>query len=55
MDEQMPAMTLAEAAIGLHELYLSFINAGFTTDQAMYLVGEIVAVQAQTEVDPYAY
>ena len=41
--EEMPPMTLEESAIGLHEYYLSLINAGFTDDQAMYLIGEIVA------------
>ncbi len=42
-EEQRPPMTLAESAIGLHEFYLSLTNAGFTDEQAMYLVGEIVA------------
>lgn len=41
MDKQVP-LTLSESAIGLHEFYLSLTNAGFTDDQAMYLVGEIV-------------
>jgi len=41
MTEQ-PPLTLAESAIGLHEFYLSLTNAGFTDEQAMYLIGEIV-------------
>jgi len=41
-NEEMPPMTLTESAIGLHEFYLCLTNAGFTDEQAMYLVGEMV-------------
>ena len=40
------ANTLAEAAIALHEFYLSLLAAGFDVDQAMYLVGTVVETQA---------
>jgi len=45
MEEQ--PLTLAEAAIGLHELYISLVSAGFSEDQAMYLVAEVVSSQAR--------
>ncbi len=45
MSEQ--ALTLSEAAIALHEFFISLLSAGFSPDQAIYLVGEIVATQAQ--------
>jgi len=44
MDKQAP-FTLAETAIALHEFYLSLVEAGFDDEQAMYLVGEILAIQ----------
>lgn len=31
--------SIGEAAIGLHEIYLSHIKAGFTEEQALWLVG----------------
>lgn len=36
---------MMEAAVGLHELFLSFGKAGFTTEQAMRIVLEIVKSQ----------
>ncbi len=41
-DEQSPLM---QAAIAAHELYSSYVAAGFTQDQAMQLV---MALQAAT-------
>lgn len=46
MSKEQPPFTLAETAIALHELFISLTSAGFTEDQAMYLLGEIVATQA---------
>ncbi|MEU7431068.1 hypothetical protein AB0B07_09455 [Streptomyces sioyaensis] len=37
-----PMTTLAEAATGLHELYESFIAAGFTRDEALEVIKAIV-------------
>jgi hypothetical protein len=34
-----PLSALAEAASGLHELFLSYVAAGFTDIQALHLVG----------------
>jgi len=41
MAEQQP-LSLAETAIAVHELFTSFVDAGFTEEQAMYLVAEVV-------------
>jgi hypothetical protein len=37
-----PITILGEAAAQLHELYCSYIGAGFTEQQALYLVGQII-------------
>ncbi|MFE6305013.1 hypothetical protein [Nocardiopsis sp. NPDC057823] len=37
MSDDQPMMTLREQAIGLHEAYTSFLEAGFTPRQALYL------------------
>lgn len=37
-----PLGTLHTAAIAMHELYVSFVAAGFTEDQAMQVVIEVV-------------
>jgi hypothetical protein len=31
---------MADAAIGAHELYLAYLDAGFTDPQAMYLTAQ---------------
>jgi len=35
-----PITQLAAAAVGLHELFTSFVTAGFSESQALYLVGQ---------------
>ncbi len=43
----LPVTTpLTEVALTLHEFYLSLQAAGFSDEQAMYLVGTVVEVQA---------
>lgn len=42
-DPQDPISSLAGAAAGLHELYLTFVEAGFAESQALYLLGQMVA------------
>lgn len=39
-------MSMADGAVGIHELFLSFVKAGFTEHQALYLVGQVLAGQA---------
>ena len=51
MAEQQPPMTLSESAIGLHEFFISLQAAGFTEEQAMYLVAEMLGAAAQGNVD----
>lgn len=31
-----------QAAVATHELYVAFTDAGFTSEEALYLVGQIV-------------
>lgn len=39
--------TLNESAIAAHELYLSFVSAGFTEDQALEMVTDIIIAGAE--------
>lgn len=40
---QDPITALAEAATQLHEYYESLLRAGFSAQQALYLVGQVLA------------
>ncbi len=42
-----PITQLAAAAAHLHELYCAYVQAGFSEQQALYLVGQIVASAAR--------
>lgn len=43
MDEpQDPITELQEGAHQAHELYLSYVNAGFDEQQALYLTGKVI-------------
>ena len=33
-------MSMAESAVAMHELFLSLVKAGFSEQQALYLVGQ---------------
>lgn len=35
-------LSMAEGAVGLHELFTSPVKAGFTERQAIYLVGQVI-------------
>ncbi len=37
-----PITQLGEAAAQSHELFTSYLNAGFSESQALYLVGQII-------------
>ncbi|MCX5209802.1 hypothetical protein OG689_10950 [Kitasatospora sp. NBC_00240] len=43
-----PLNQLAQAAVAAHELYLAYLNAGFTEQQALYLTGRILTRGADT-------
>jgi hypothetical protein len=40
---QDPMTALAEGAAHLHEIFLAYVNAGFTEAQALHLVGQVLA------------
>lgn len=46
LPEQLTA--LVEAAVSMHEMFLSLTAAGFTEAQALYLVGQVLRPQTQT-------
>jgi len=41
-----PPLSIADTATAMHEVYLSFLAAGFTKAQALYLVGQTIRPQA---------
>jgi hypothetical protein len=42
-DPEDPITELATAAVSLHELFSAYVGAGFNENQALYLVGQLVA------------
>ena len=44
-----PITILGEAAAQLHEVYCSYIGAGFTEQQALYLIGQIITAEIRKE------
>lgn len=47
MKDIVPQQTMAIAAVGLHELYQSYLRAGFTPEQAFDLVKVALTVSIQ--------
>jgi hypothetical protein len=41
--------TLRDSAIGIHEMFISLVEAGFTEDQAMELVKTTISAQILKE------
>ncbi|MFI6510119.1 hypothetical protein ACIBCT_21145 [Streptosporangium sp. NPDC050855] len=41
-DPEDPITLLAEGAAQLHELFLAYLNAGFTEPQALFLLGQML-------------
>ncbi|MEV8637779.1 hypothetical protein AB0395_39645 [Streptosporangium sp. NPDC051023] len=37
-----PITQLAQGAAQLHELFMAYVNAGFTESQALYLIGQMI-------------
>lgn len=37
-----PITQLAEGAAQLHELFLAYVTAGFTEQQALFLIGQMI-------------
>lgn len=46
-----PVTSLAEGAAQLHELFVAYLNAGFTESQALYLLGQIIQAGIQAGGD----
>jgi hypothetical protein len=40
---------LAQAAAQLHELFTAYVDAGFTEQQALYLIGKLITASQQSE------
>jgi hypothetical protein len=42
-----PITALTEAAASLHEMFLAYVKAGFTEQQALYLAGQILTAHVR--------
>jgi hypothetical protein len=51
MTKENPFGVLTEAAVTLHEFFKSFIDAGFTEQQALYLLGQMLTTQMKASTD----
>lgn len=51
MSTQSGFTPLTQAAQQMHELYLAWLDAGFTADEALKLLAFVVAQQPQSPVD----
>ena len=40
---ESPLSEMAASAVATHEMFESFVSAGFTRTEALYLVGQILA------------
>lgn len=47
-----PVSPLEQLAAAHHEMWTAYVRAGFTTDQALYLVGQIVRAGATASASP---
>jgi hypothetical protein len=43
MPPEDPITELAAAAAQMHELFRSYVEAGFTENQALYLLGQLIS------------
>jgi hypothetical protein len=46
MADDDPLTELGQAAVQLHELFCSYVAAGFTEQQALYLIGKLISGSA---------
>jgi hypothetical protein len=46
---ELPALT--QAAVALHEIYLSLLDGGFRTDDALKIVARLITEQGFSEED----
>lgn len=52
MNGQPDFTPLAEAAQQMHELYRSWVTAGFTQDEALRLLAHVIVMQQQSQQPP---
>lgn len=45
-----PTTPMSESAVAMREVYLSYVEAGFTADQALYLTGCVASTLASAEM-----
>ena len=44
-----PLTLLRQAAVQMHEMFKTYVEAGFTDHQALYLVGQMIQSHRQEE------
>lgn len=52
LESREPATPLGEAAVGVHELFKSFVRSGFTERQALYILGVMISAAPETLGEP---
>jgi hypothetical protein len=48
-DPKDPITPLMESAASTHELFMSYVNSGFTRIEALYLVGQVLSAAASAQ------
>lgn len=51
MPPEDPITELAAAAAQMHELFSAYVDAGFTEQQALYLLGRLITAGMRTPGD----
>lgn len=46
---QDPSTPIAEAAVAIHEMFMTWVRAGFTEDQALRLIAYQFAINSMAE------
>jgi hypothetical protein len=44
-----PISSIAESAAATHEMFISYVAAGFTEPQALYLIGQMLAAMTRPQ------
>ena len=47
-----PLTAMTEGAASAHEIYLSYVHAGFSEAQALYLTGQVLTAAMRRHTEP---
>lgn len=49
---EMPLPDMRTAAVATHEMFISYVEAGFTQEQALFLVSQMVIAASRPPEEP---